>query len=86
MERKGRNWLTVKYATPGNLEASFEIPFTKKGETWPGGTRPTPSADVVKKADMGYAILQRAIDFVTRDTDAYTQRKLAEQARRYSAL
>ena len=86
IERKGRNWLVVEYATPGKLQAAFEIPFTKKGAGWPGGTRPSPSADVAKKVEMGYAILQRAIDFVTLDADEYTQRRLAEDARRFSAL
>ena len=81
-----RNWLVVEYATPGKLQAAFEIPFTKKGAGWPGGTRPSPSADVAKKVEMGYAILQRAIDFVTLDADEYTQRRLAEDARRFSAL
>jgi hypothetical protein len=85
VERQGRNYLTFKLATPGNLLASFEIPFKNSKTAWPGGTRPSPSADVQRKVMIGYTILQRAIDIVTIDMDAYTQRKMEETARRYSA-
>jgi hypothetical protein len=85
VERKGRNWLTVKYATLKNPTATFEIPFKNNRPAWQGGTRPSPSADVQKKVSIGYTILQKAVDFVAADMDTYTDRKLAETARRYSA-
>ena len=85
VERKGRNWLTVKLATPSNLMASFEIPFRSKKQPWPGGTRPSASADVQRKVQIGYGFLQKGVDFVAKDMDAYSQRKMEETARRYSA-
>jgi hypothetical protein len=85
VERSGRNWLTVKLATPDNLMASFEIPFRNTHPPWPGGTRPSASADVLKKVQMGYRFLQKGIDFVVSDTDKYIERKMSDTARRYSA-
>lgn len=85
VERKGRNWLTVTYANENNLMATFVIPFKNNKTPWPGGTRPPPEADVRKKATMGYGFLQKGVDIVTADMNQHVEKKMQEDAARYSA-
>jgi hypothetical protein len=85
VERKGRNWLTVTYANENNLMATFVIPFKNTKPPWPGGTRPTPEADVRKKVMMSYGYLQKGIDFVTADMNTHVEEKMKADAERFSA-
>lgn len=85
VERKGRNWLTVKYANENNLMATFVIPFQNKNQPWPGGTRPSPDTDVKRKVAIGYSFLQMGVDVVVQDMNTYIDDKMRADAERFSA-
>lgn len=85
VERKGRSWLTVTYANENNLMATFVIPFKNNKTPWPGGTRPSPEADVRTKVVKSYGYLQKGIDFVVQDMRTHVDEKMKEDAERFSA-
>lgn len=85
IERAGRDFVKVFNATKDSTSAGFEVPFKNIKTPWPGGTRPSPGADVSTKVRLGYKFLQRGINFVTADMEQYTQRKMDATAQKYSA-
>lgn len=76
--------LPHQVATPESLTAGFVLPFVNTKSLWPGGRRPSPSADVAAKERMAGVAAQRAVDFVATDMHNWAQPRLQKTANQYS--